>query len=365
MRILEIIPQLSSGGAERFTVDLCNELSIHNEVVLLTFYSLDKYGFYASELSENIKLVCLNKQNGASLGTFCKVLKFIKLSKPDVVHMHLRSILYCLPAIFFIRRIKYFMTIHSDADKEADGLWGKLVRKLCFNSRLVTPVTISPNSQQTFNVYYKLKTSKMIFNGRNVCRSEVLVSNATAVEVAACKQNSTDRVIINLARINEVKRQTLLARVANRLYNEGYLFTLLIVGNKRDEKMVKEIESYGCPLVHMLGEKSNPLEYLKLADAYCLCSSYEGMPISLIEALGMETIPICTPVGGIVDVVLDGYNGILAEGLSEDDLYYALKRFLDLPDEKINEFKRNAIKTYPAYSMVECAQNYLSLFNTI
>lgn len=365
MRILEIIPQLSSGGAERFTVDLCNELANSNEVILLTFYSLDKYGFYVSELSDNIKLICLNKQNGASFGTFIKVLKFIRNSNPDVVHMHLRSILYCLPAIFFLRYIKYFMTIHSDADKEADGLWGKLVRKLCFKSRLVTPVTISPKSQQTFNEYYKLISSKMIFNGRDVYRDKVLVSNSTRAEVASYKQSPADRVIINLARINEVKRQTLLTRVASRLYREGYLFTLLIVGNMRDKKMVKEIESYQCPLVHMLGEKSNPLEYLKLSDAYCLCSSYEGMPISLIEALGMQTIPICTPVGGIVDVVSDGYNGILADGLSEDDLYYAIKRFLELTDETMYELKKHAIETYPQYSMVECAQNYLSLFNSI
>lgn len=365
MKILEIIPQLSSGGAERFTVDLCNELSVNNEVVLLTFYPLDEYGFYASELSENIKLVCLNKQKGASLGMFKKVLKFIKNYRPDVVHMHLRSILYCLPAILFLRHIKYFMTIHSDADKEADGFGGKLVRMFCFRNRLVVPVTISPNSQQTFNKYYKLTSSKMIFNGRNVCKDDVLVSDSTRAEVTSCMQRPTDRVIINLARINEVKRQTLLARVVNRLYKEGYLFTLLIVGNKRDEKMVKEIESYRCPLIHMLGEKPNPLEYLKLSDAYCLCSSYEGMPISLIEALGMETIPVCTPVGGIVDVVQDGYNGILADGLSEEDLYYALKRFLDLTDEKMCDLKRHAIETYPSYSMVECAQNYLNLFNTI
>lgn len=32
-------------------------------------------------------------------------------------------------------------------------------------------------------------------------------------------------------------------------------------------------------------------------DALALCSSYEGMLISLIEALGVGTVPICTPVG--------------------------------------------------------------------
>ena len=36
MRILQINICLASGGAERFVVDLCNELSKNNDVTLLT-----------------------------------------------------------------------------------------------------------------------------------------------------------------------------------------------------------------------------------------------------------------------------------------------------------------------------------------
>ena len=50
MRIVEIIPQLSSGGAERFVVDLCNELSKRHEVSLIVFYDIIEHGFYVNEL---------------------------------------------------------------------------------------------------------------------------------------------------------------------------------------------------------------------------------------------------------------------------------------------------------------------------
>ena len=43
MKILEIIPQLSSGGGERFVVDLCNELSKEHDVTLMVLHSLDKF----------------------------------------------------------------------------------------------------------------------------------------------------------------------------------------------------------------------------------------------------------------------------------------------------------------------------------
>ena len=49
MKILEIIPQLSSGGGERFVVDLCNELSKEHDVTLMVLHSLDKVDFYLKE----------------------------------------------------------------------------------------------------------------------------------------------------------------------------------------------------------------------------------------------------------------------------------------------------------------------------
>ena len=59
MKIVEIIPQLSSGGAERFVVDLCNALCEKHEVTLLVYYDLDNYGFYYGELSERVRVECL------------------------------------------------------------------------------------------------------------------------------------------------------------------------------------------------------------------------------------------------------------------------------------------------------------------
>ena len=50
MKILEIIPQLSQGGAERFVVDLCNELSMRHNVTLVVLHNIDKTGFFLKEM---------------------------------------------------------------------------------------------------------------------------------------------------------------------------------------------------------------------------------------------------------------------------------------------------------------------------
>ena len=360
MKILEIIPQLNSGGAERFTVDLCNELSKKNEVILLTYYSMHSFDFYANEISPKIRVISMQKKKGFSFSLSFKLLSIIKHIKPDIVHMHLTVISYLLLSIFFYRKCKYFMTIHNTADKEAGGKIGSYIRKLCFRNNKIIPITISDESRKSFIEYYGID-APMIFNGRDIPKN-IKISEDVVGEFHKYKKTLSTKVIVNLARINVVKRQPMLAKVSRRLYDEGYDFSVLMIGNNRNQSLVTEIQSYECPSVYILGERHNPLEYLSLADAYCLCSSYEGMPISLIEALGIGCIPICTPVGGIKDVVKDGINGFLTDDLSEDSLYFALKRFLESYDEDLQIMRKNVLESYRPYSMTECCEKYEALF---
>ena len=87
MKILEYIPQLGSGGGERFTVDLCNELSKRHEVILCLSYSLEKYGFYKNDISPRVRVINFNKREGFDWRLPFRVYKLIKKEQPDVVHI--------------------------------------------------------------------------------------------------------------------------------------------------------------------------------------------------------------------------------------------------------------------------------------
>ena len=204
----------------------------------------------------------------------------------------------------------------------------------------------------------------MIDNGRNIPMNLKLSADVVD-EFKKYRRTDKTRVLVCLARMYPVKRHTLLAKVTARLYAEGYDFTVLAIGSTSQIDIVEEVRALKSDNFYILGERKNPLEYLKAADAYALCSSYEGLPISLIEALGVGTVPVCTPVGGIVNLVHDGENGILAAGLEEEDYYNAMKRFLDLDDEALCAMSKKAKESYAPFSMTECAQKYVSLFNRL
>src|SRR5690554_6919040 len=99
MKILQIIPNISAGGAERLVVDLCNELAKENEVFLLTLYDPREEDLFRDEINSNIKTVSIGKKLGFDSGIFKRLLNRIKMINPDVIHNHLRSINYLTPLI--------------------------------------------------------------------------------------------------------------------------------------------------------------------------------------------------------------------------------------------------------------------------
>jgi glycosyltransferase involved in cell wall biosynthesis len=52
-------------------------------------------------------------------------------------------------------------------------------------------------------------------------------------------------------------------------------------------------------------------QLLACSDVFVLPSYYEGLPMSLLEAMAWGLAPICTPIGSIPEYIEDGVNGLL------------------------------------------------------
>ena len=361
MKILEVIPNLRNGGAENFLVSLSNEIAKNKsvEVTILTLFSPSKLDeILIKRLSTNVKLVSLNKKLGVDIKCMFDVYKFIKKHRFDIAHFHINAILYCFVASVLFRKCKYFVTIHSDAYKEAQGIH-RLVRKIMFTFGMAYPITISNESDRSFRELYKCD-AKIIYNGVTpYIKSE-------EIDIEKYKKTPETKVFVNVASVQPLKNQVAMANVFNRLIEEGEDVALLFVGCYTDAHIeyANELINTLSENVRFLGESSNPRDYMLKANYFILASHYEGLPITLLEALSVECIPVVTAVGGNIDVVKDEYNGYLIKDPSEESIYKTIKKIIKTGELEKDSIKEHILKDVNIYTIKECVTQHLKLFES-
>ncbi len=102
----------------------------------------------------------------------------------------------------------------------------------------------------------------------------------------------------------------------------------IIAGTGKDIETAKTIvTSQNLKAISFLGDVRGERKKacLETADVYLLPSYAEGMPNSVLEAMGMGLPIITSSVGAIPDFFEDGKMGILLQGHSSNDIFNALE----------------------------------------
>ena len=357
MKIIQISYELTSGGRERFVVDLCNRLARNeeDEVILLTCDDdrIPKNVHYLNDLSENVRFINLHAPRGHHPKSFWGIYKIIKKERPDIVHAHCGTLMIYLPA-FMINNVHYVHTLHTLAQKNLEYKWCKYLNRF-FYSRYILPITISKACHNSYMDLYGKSDDVCIINGREPLNPSGIMPK----EIDFIQDEKP--VFIHVARCAVPKNQQRLFNCFNRLTDEGVGFHLIVLGSNYEEQWMPIYQNH--PQIHIVGERKNVADYMAYADYFVLSSDYEGLPLTLLEAMSLGVIPISTPAGGVPEVILDGRNGYLSKSFDDDDFYKKIKQALS---EKGKLNKELIKKEYEDnYSMKNCAQKYYSVYKEL
>lgn len=124
--------------------------------------------------------------------------------------------------------------------------------------------------------------------------------------VSGFRISDKTKLFIHAGRMDTPKNQVVLCRIFKRLIDEGEDVVLLIAGSNHRKDIYNQLVPFFCDRIRYLGERSDIPQLMAQCDAMCLPSIWEGLPITLLEALSVGCIPICSPVGGIPNVVETG-----------------------------------------------------------
>lgn len=159
------------------------------------------------------------------------------------------------------------------------------------------------------------------------------------------KHDSKDNLNIIFARRFKSQRGTrLFANVIDRLTQKYDQLNVSFAGEGPDEKYLKErfIKNKSVNFI-----KYNSTESLEIHKKYDIAViptiGSEGTSFSLLESMAAKCAVIASNVGGMTNIILDNYNGLLINP-EEESLYNAMEKLIE--DEVLRKkLATNAFKT--------------------
>ena len=89
-------------------------------------------------------------------------------------------------------------------------------------------------------------------------------------------------------------------------------------------------------------------------DLFVTVSKWDGIPVSIMEAMSFGIPAIGTNVGGVAEIVLGGENGILLHrDPKPEHVADALKKVANMPDEQYNMLRSKALETWGTFYSAE------------
>ncbi|WP_081210057.1 glycosyltransferase [Salegentibacter sediminis] len=309
LRILHIIKSLGRGGAEML---LPETLKLHDkekfEFHYIYFLPWKDQMVGAIEDAGG-KVTCFEaKDNINLLLQYKKIDSYCKEHKIDLVHCH-------LPWAGFVGRLVHKRTgipvIYTEHNmQERYHIATKSINKFSFNFQsLSLGVSQDVSNSIKKNIQPKIPV-RTLLNGVNTEAFQRSEHSEIRLQLGIPE----DAIVIgNVAVFRFQKRLVEWLQVIKKIRKRNLNVYGIIVGAGPLEEEIKkewkalELEKF----VFFPGLKTDVKPYFEVMDIFMMSSSFEGLPIALLEAMSMECAVVSTDAGGIKEVIRNKEDGLI------------------------------------------------------
>ena len=326
MKILYVITLAERGGAQVHLRDLVANLPSGFSAVIAT----GERGFLCDE--------------AAKLDVPVHVI-------PDLIHpIHPLKDSRALLAIARLIRREVPDVVHAHTSKA--GLLARFAAKLAATPAVFTAHTWSfadgiPRLQRWLSIPLErlasVASSKIITvsQANTVLALKKSVSNETALiriwngvpdlPGRAHPGSRPQATLITAARFVPQKDHLLLLSALREI--EGNWRLLLVGDGPLRSRVEQAARDYGLSSrIHFLGQRDDIHSLLTSADLFILPSKWEGLPLSILEAMRAGLPVIATEIGGVAEAVTDGVTGYLTTPGDAAQLRTRIQKLISSPD---------------------------------
>ncbi len=354
IKVLHIIKSLGRGGAEMLLPEMLKLHDRENFEFHYIYFLPWKNQMVEALQKAGGKVTCLGaKDNIQLLLQYKKIISYIKEHQIDLLHCH-------LPWAGFVGRLVHKNTgiplIYTEHNmQERYHSVTKKINKLTFNSQsLALGVSEDVTSSINKNIQPEIPVQTLL-NGVNT-RSFKRTRNSEIRKELGIPEEAI--VFGNVAVFRFQKRLVEWLQVIKKIREENSNVYGIIVGaGPLEEEIKKEWKDMDLEnVVFFPGLKTDVKPYFETMDIFMMSSSFEGLPIALLEAMSMECAVVATGAGGIKEVIRNEQDGLTCKVEEWKKLPELCQVLID-DSEKLKNYKRAArervVKSFSLTKMVD------------
>ena len=364
-KILIVINTLAVGGAERLVVDQVNYLERSGYTVdVLTLLPRTKPGFYKNLVFSTGKLLGIDT-HGFSIQGIISIYGIIKEGKYDVIisHLFLANTLTRIARLFSFSDSKMVVYEHNVYSKEKKTKHLMMDYILSFFTYKIIAVS---DLVADYLVKHKIPKKKIIVirNGISDDFTKKDFSPARLRQELGFRES--DFVIVSVGNVNPQKGYETLIEASERVIQKHPNIHFVICGSDTSsyadslKNMTKKTKT--DTNVHFLGARLDAIDIMQCSDVFLMTSLWEGLSISLLEALMLGKLIIVSKIPSLMVLISDRHNGFSFELNNSKQLVEIISDVFE-NREKYGGCKENAKLTGNQYTIDSNIKRILSLVN--
>jgi glycosyltransferase involved in cell wall biosynthesis len=369
MKILQIIPSLNKGGAERLVIDICNNLTKINNLIikLIVFspdnsYDSDMANIEYSVISDKIQLSLIKKNIFEINNLQIAIDEF----KPDIIHTHLFETEIVSRSCHY-PQAKWFSHCHDNMKQ-----FENFSLKTLFSKQKLTNYY---EKKYLFKRYQKNGGTHFIAIGNDTQKyfektakpyPVTKITNAIDYNKFFKPKELNEKqqiVITNTGSFVNKKNQAFILEIAKELEEKNIDFRINLLGDGVNRKpLMEKTENLQLSKnIHFHGNVNNVEEFLWESDIYLHTATYEPLGLVLLEAMAAG-LPVITLDGkGNRDLIEQGKNGYM---IYEQNPELFAQTIIDLCNnkQKYSEISAYAQEYAKKYDIKEYVEKLLKLY---
>lgn len=300
-KILYIINSLDIGGAETLLYHTVKEI-VKKGLADVTVCTLYGKGALGEKLASEggVKIIDLSLKQKYSHKAIVCLLNLFKENEYNIVHAHLfPSGYYAAIASLFSKSVKLIYTEHNVFNRRRKYKFIRPIERFIY---------------KRFNVIIavgNIVRAELIKWLPSINNKVITIPNAIPIEYCSETANK-DIDILFVGRLEKVKGVDILLKAVKKL-NGNYKTVIVGDGSERKnlECLANELELNDN--VSFTGIRYDVIDFMCRAKVFVLPSRWEGIPLTLLEAMSLGLPVIATKVGGNTELINSNENGVLVE----------------------------------------------------